>query len=342
MKALALTAVLLLAQSLFAQKAPSPQAGHLSPVPLLSPDGVIPDEQAGNFVFLDTATWDLVISYPENVGDPEFLQHPGPRVTRHIALDKHVDPMVYVSFIRDQNGKLRYVYSVHNTVNAKQGIRAWTLQVPQPPALLNTTVLQTDVASSARTFGAPSSWGTGSVTTRTTVGQQSPTWSTSTPQSTIAPGASLTGFSLQSEDLQPGFVRAAFSSAAVPTQLSSLDVPGPVQKQLAALDTMDFNNQTVLTLGPKFGPNDNQIAKVADFFTGFRILNRSGYLTNQSPFVQEALRILQSYLDGVAQSPPVPVDEYQGPELVITHAPNGPLETQIYEAMKLTLGVKGP
>jgi hypothetical protein len=314
------------------------RSGQFSPIPLYPSNGVIPAEQADRFVFLDPNTWDLIIAYPENVSDPRFAAHPAQRITRRVALDKHVDPMVYVSFSRDQAGRITYAYSVLNGSRAKQGIAAWHLHVPQAPssgAAAANGIEKTNAGDSTQLLSGPSAW---TLTARTSSLQPSFAWLVSSPEGVISPGAQLAGFNVTSEQLLPGFVRASFSSSAQgSTALAALDVPAPVKTQLASLDAIHFNDQLVLTLGPKFSSDDNKVSRVADFYTGIRILSQSHYLDGNSPFVHEVLQTLKSYLDGVAQSTPVAAEDYPGPELVITHGPGGQLESQIFEAMKLSL-----
>jgi hypothetical protein len=163
-------------------------------------------------------------------------------------------------------------------------------------------------------------------------------WSASTPAVHIAPGATGSGFGISSP-LKPGFVEANAEGYTVGSELDQLNVPNQVMAQLAALQRSGFNRQKVLTIGPKFEPDTPPIAIAADFAHGIDVLTRNGYLDVNSTFVKQASQQLGAYLMGAQSAGDISAREYIGPAISITANPAPGLEAQIYQALKIGLGL---
>lgn len=83
----------------------------------------------------------------------------------------------------------------------------------------------------------------------------------------------------------------------------------------------------VITLGPRYAPDDPADKIAADYLTGMADLTRDGRLDPDSPLVQE----ISSYLRSVAagQTPPNP----------IRSIPASRLEREIEQALDLCIGL---
>src|SRR5262249_55558588 len=128
-------------------------------------------------------------------------------------------------------------------------------------------------------------------------------WSFEKDAEVIQPGSTKKGFELESE-LKPGFtvgyLRKAASVAAVVA--TSGNVPKAVKDQLDSLLTVEYNSETVLTLGPKFDKAVDDRTVALDFIEGIGFLNRSGALDPNSEFVKNALSELKGISPGASGS----------------------------------------
>src|SRR5262249_8790865 len=150
-----------------------------------------------------------------------------------------------VEVTRPSSTKYRYSYSVTNGQAAKQSIEQWLLVVPLQAGndLIKHPTGWFAVVQRGRIFKLKNpEWirnGAAAV------------WSFEKDVEVIQPGATRKNFELESE-LKPGFTvgyfRKAGSVAAVVA--TSGNVPKPVKDQLDSLLTVEYNSQTVLTIGP--------------------------------------------------------------------------------------------
>ena len=113
-------------------KQASQTVARLSPVPLYPRDGNIPVEMQDQLVFLDTESWDYVVSYPEGLDDPGRAEATGRRKVFRVPALNQVQPAVSVKITKDPSGKYLYQYDIGNQAGARRPIRSWFPSIPQP------------------------------------------------------------------------------------------------------------------------------------------------------------------------------------------------------------------
>lgn len=308
-------------------------SAFLSPIPLYPANGVIPDELSGNYLFLDGTTRDLVISYPANLatgGAPMA----GPRTEFRVEMKTHVKPFVYVSFSPDSSGRTTYAYTVVNQAQATRDIASWSLAVPLPGSNLpvkavDRGLVETNTPAAAGPRGwsmsiAPADKGLATIT-----------WS-KTGDVGVAPNAALTGASVSSV-LLPGFVHLNFAGSTADKGVDQSAMPAAVKQALDDFNATKFNQVTVLSLGPKFPAGTNKLTIVADLLEGISVLTKHNYLSGDSPFMKEATAVLTAYLRGAQDGMDGPASDYVGPALRLEQRPSAGMETQIYQALQLSL-----
>jgi len=306
---------------------------HLSPIPLYPASGVIPPEMTDHFLFFDPQTGELVVSYPENVDDPSFLDHPAARRQFRLELKKNVNAMVYVAFNKDRLGRYTYSYRIANQGDAKQDIGLFSLPAPFPAA--------PDASADMAARHAPAIVGAGGWRAAVAApdrGIARVEWS-SAGASGIRAGT-MAGEFVVASALKPGFVQATVRGASAGPELSMAQAPARVRQALRELEESGYNQQAVMTLGPQFPESTNQITMAANFLEGILVLKQHGYLDANSRFVAEAVDALTQYLDGTRNAADGPAADYVGPALRLREKPAAGLEAQIREAMKISLQLR--
>jgi hypothetical protein len=315
-----------------APSAPAASA-FLSPIPLYPANGAVPDELSGNYVFLDGTTHDLVISYPADLaisGTPAL----GSRTELRIELKTHVNPMVYVSFSTDPSGRLKYAYTIVNQPPATRDIASWSLTVPIPGSNLPVRAVDQEfVARHVPELSTPAGWTTSMSPPEK--GLATIRWSKSGTTG-IALSSALSGITVSSP-LLPGFVHINFAGSASDAGLELSSLPSAVRSAVDAFNATSFNQVTVLNLGPKFPVGTNKLTIAANFLEGITSLTMRNYIRADSPFVKEATAALTAYLKGAESAADGPASDYIGTSLVLVQPPAAGLETQIYQALQLSL-----
>lgn len=291
----------------------------LLPIPLL-PDGQIPPELDSQYVFLDPKTQDLVLSFPDAVDSGVRGLARNNKIA--VKLRKHTLPFAITNVLRTETGEYIYTYNLINENSARQAIGSFTVPVPNIPS-------QKPEASTT----AP--W---QISTREAGDKVLVQWAGGPGTTAVAPGAAAGGFAIRTIAI-PGFVPARVRGAVSEPELADLRVPAKVKEQLARLVDMDFDSQTVLTIGPVFHPSMNRLAIAANFFEGINVLVKDRHLTADSPFVKEVLAALGAFLAGAQTANGIPASEYVGVPVLIRQTPVGNLETQIWRAMQISLGL---
>ena len=292
------------------------------PVPAWPDNGVIPEAMKENYVFVDLAKNEYVVVYPENLGTDAFKDGPGKLKMNRYPLLRNVAPAINVAITAVAAGRLKYAYTVANGANAKQSIDAWVLALSDGSAKDVVKALDGWFAltQTARKFKLrnPEWIRTGGAAI----------WSFQKPEVVIAPGESKGGFELESE-LRPGFTVAfARKSEAVDVKTATQgNVPKDVKEQMDQILQLEYNSQTVLTLGPKFdkAADDHTIAE--DFIQGIFLLSRAGKLELSSDFVRNTLNDLTAVKAGTSASGVVK----------LATAPRGAVETELASALKISL-----
>lgn len=265
-------------------------------------------------------------------------KHPGPRQELRVQLRKDVSAMAYVSFGLDSLGRTTYAYTLANQPDAKQDLGFFSLPVPSPGSNLpSTAVSSISVSQNAPIILGSTGWAP--TVPQPEKGIVRLSWSQQPGSTGIRVGGILSGFVIASA-LKPGFVGATVKGISMSPNLGALNVPSRVHQALTALEDSGFNERTVLTIGPQFPSGTNLLRIISNFREGMVVLEQHGYLKGTSPFTAEAIEVLTRYLDGAKFAGDGPASDYVPPSLAFQSKPAAGLETQIYEAMKLSLGVK--
>jgi len=343
-----------------AQQRDAASLGLNFPVPAWPANGVIPAEMKNQFVFVDLPNNEYVVAYPENLGSPNYEKDgPAERRVHRYKLQRDVDPQVAVA-ITAAGGKYKFVYAVSNGPKAKQSIDQWALVLPE--------------GANAATVKQPAGW-FGAFQKNRKLPVANGEWikdgsavvfSYSKTEGQIQPGESKAGFELDS-DLRPGFTvglfRQAESTDSVVQQSGNIpqivvknatpppppagsappagggggfggnQTPAgataawqPIKDSVDKLLQFEYNSKPVLMLAPKFSKDATEAVVAADFQRGITTLSKSGTLMAESPFVKSTLSDLDAYIKAGASG-----------QLKLTGQPKSSAETEVFNAMKLSL-----
>ena len=154
--------------------------------------------------------------------------------------------------------------------------------------------------------------------------------------SAIMAGTGRQGFAVTTS-LRPGFTTMLVVGQDTP--VLGNEIPLIVREQ--AQPMLRYNRQPVLTIGPRYPEDAPMIEVVAGFHSGIAMLVRYGRLARTSPGVIEALGQLKGFLEYAeavySVAGDVRSDEMTGPKLVFRESPQGGVEAEILESMKLSL-----
>jgi hypothetical protein len=283
------------------------------------------------YVTKDPITGDLLVRFPENLGQPDWQTRPGPIRTIVAKLTNHVQPSVVVTVVKQQSGSFVYSYVIQNGGEARQPITDWHLMTPVKLVREETTQPQAWTALTGQTSSNPQAGNYHdppgfSVWWSLNIGGGS---------EGIQPGQQLDHFTVQSE-ARPGIVDSYFSGGGPPlTCQPVIDAMPPstppsvfskVCDEMQPYFTIIGSSQTAIVLGPVFAvdlPKTSVASRLADTV---RKLIEKKELDSHSPFVQESLQVLVQY----AHSP--------DRALQFTAKPHGNLEEQLYQAIMIDLG----
>lgn len=308
-KTVIFVAVAILVAPAFAQQGAT---AVLSPVPIYPPDGNIPETLKDRFVFLNPATNEIVISYP----DQRAL---GQRVTQRFSRHNQVDPVVTATVTAQADGLYQYSYVVQNGPQARKTMQSWALVVGGTDSVLSTRQASWAMSTAKSPFGRP-----GAIRPDSQI-----TWSAPTTKGLLAQGQSLPGFRVTSR-YKPG-ITIAYAQAASATEITAAvasQYPKAVSEQLALISDPKWDSTQTLTIGPKFDPNDPKELIALDFHHALNQLAVTGVLKADSPFVTEALSSLVSYMQSPAGS---------SPSMDFASKASAGLESDIASAMRMSL-----
>ncbi|MBO0858876.1 MAG: hypothetical protein J2P21_10475 [Chloracidobacterium sp.] len=286
--------------------------------------GVIPESLKNQYVFVDLSTGDLVISYPENLDDPNGSQK---RIAPlRIKTNNNVEPTLKCRIARDSDGNYRYEYQIGNGPSAKQEISYFAVAFNHSTA---TTVNSTGVWNGM--IGAPPM-----VTNTLHIGangkpEKLMIWmSRPGPEGSIQPGKMAASFQATS-DLKPGFTTAYFAGSR-PVGVDR-ELPTEVMDQLTPMIRPEVNSRSLLMIGPLFSDSTSKTTIAANYHVGISMLIRGGKeLSSDSPFILEVLATLSDYIksQGVSGTANEVV-----PNLNFSNKPAPGLETDILNAINL-------
>lgn len=326
---------LLLSGATFAQVPPVIWA---SPTPHWPANGVIPADMEEQYVFLDYEAGQIVLSYPEDLGKPEYDErYPGPRQEKRYDLNNQVGASFLVD-VKPNGQSFTYNYQVSNSEQAKDPIRSFSLVTPR--------FQDNDlIVAAAGWAGAASPSSPVHSAIQHAIGKPSGvflSWYYASIGSKIMPGAELGGFTTTSA-LRPGFTLAYVRGTRKVGIGERENTPDVVGKQAAFYGTIEGHTQNVVTIGPRFESDATTLEIVNNFYHGLTHLTEPGFhrpiqLERDSPAVREALRVLAQYLEATQQEgDDLPSAEPFGSLLVFNAEPNPGLEAGILQAMKLSL-----
>ena len=292
------------------------------PAPAWPANNVVPAELKDKYVFIDLAKNEYIVAYPENLASPTFEKDgPGALKITRLELLRNVQPSVTVAITAVNGGRFRYVYNVANATGAKQSLDQWSLVVPNTEG---SVIKGPDgwfaIVQHKRDFKVkdPQWIKTGGAAV----------WSFKKPELVIQPGDKKAGFELESE-LRPGITLGYFRKAEsvdVTVAASGAGYPPKVKEQVDQLLNVEYNSKTMPVIGPKFDKNADDKTIAEDFITGIDILTKTGALSATSNFVKAA----QDSLKGIQTAG-------NGASAKIAAAPNSPVETDVFNALKLSL-----
>jgi len=235
-------------------------------------------------------------------------------------LQRNVEPEVSVLISAVNPNTYRYSYTVGNGTAAKQSIDQFSLVAPeQVGTIIKGPAGWFAIVQRGRTFkiSNPDWIKTGAAAA----------WSFERPEAFIQPGSRKSGFELESS-LKPGFTIGYFRKApAVDIRVATSGfIPDAVKVQLEPLLGIEYNSKTVLLLGPKFARNTADRTIASDFLQGVTFLTRTKQFNGDSEFVKTLTGELERF-------------SREGPPLRLTPQPRGDAEIEVFNALKIGIGM---
>jgi hypothetical protein len=241
-------------------------------LPVWPADGK-PSLPAGGQVFRDSATGEIVVSYPA-------LDNANRRVTFRFWLQNRVDPRASVEISRNSEGLYVYRYDIENGSGAKTPIWFWAVVGPgSDPSLAISHPVWDGI--NPKDPVAPQAF------LRTAKRGAFLSWmGVSTP---IAPGSKVAAFQIIS-NYKPGFTTAYATGDGgihAPDEMTEA-----VAEQLLPLQRAPVMSKPFLTIGPRFGPDVSSQDIAAIYLEDIRDLCALGLLDKESPFLREVQDVL--------------------------------------------------
>ncbi len=270
-------------------------------------------------VFISKEGDALIFRLPHRAGDKAGDE----RVVR-VQLYNRMNPHAHLTALeRLASGHYRYSYKVCNGEDAKDPIDVFGLVVA--PYGRDETLM-----SHSPSAGVP--WNGRVPAIRVMAAQYAldrslrgryASWTRGRDAAPIAPGECLDGFSIESPN-GPGILTAYVRNYKDP-DFGWDDLPREVVAQAMNLDERPWFEKHALTVGPMFPPGTPPAQMAENFRKGISLLIEQGELRQDSPFVAELLRQLETV-------------ESHGGGVRIKAAPENEWESAILEAVKLSLG----
>jgi len=285
------------------------------PVPLWPRDDRAPASLSGNYVFWDSAAWQIVVVLPGALqGQPDAPS----RVVR-IPFKNRFEPQISAT-VSKQDETYIYNYAVQNGPAARDPIQSWGLAAPCDDALLTVngehcggSGVRPPQAHTAQQVVLPHLKARGCYTR----------CFTEVPQAAGSPAAR---FQITSS-YRPGLTTAA--AANTPAFEVPKDWPDLLLEQLTKVGDPNWADMHVATIGPRFSANLPVNTIAADFRDSVNDLIQNGSLNPSSAFVSEA----RALFSRIAES-----GESGGG--TISSRPGTKLEAEILQAAILSLGIR--
>lgn len=260
------------------------QGVALSPVPIWPRDGDTSQLSKGQHVFLDLHSAEYVVYYTPDSASGQAAQP----ATLRFGTHSFVDPEVTFAVAPTGDGHFHYMYKVENGARARQSIGKISLldySDSNPRGASGNWTAHVE-PHSERDLGTPA------------VSASAIEWTSSSAAPSIAPGSAMQGLAIDSTSL-PGFVNMTFrgdskSNEYTPDAAASL--PKEVRDQLASVMNPAWDARSSMVIGPRFAKGTSQSTISQNFNFGIQVLVRHKELDADSPFVQNAQRILRAQL----------------------------------------------
>lgn len=259
--------------------------GAIGPAPPYPANGQIPEDLKNQFVFIDYATREVVVAYPDQAAIG------GRRVLRFERADQ-VEPVLRSTVSTGPAGVYVYKYTLQNGPSATRPLKSLSITVPKDSKI----VAQHPVWSTGQ--GGPDIGRAGALRPETLL-----TWTGAAPAVQLAKGQVIGDFQVVT-GLRPGLV-IAFAEAAVGNGMAAekaAALPETVQAQLSQVLQPQWNMAQTITIGPRFAPSDPKSLVAFDFHGVLKKLSILGALKSDSPFVTGALAALVSYMSAPESS----------------------------------------
>ncbi len=272
-----------LGSSTWAQAPGGPRVA-LSPVPLWPQNGDTSQLPKGQYVFYDPHAGEYVVYYAPESADASPAQ---PTILR-FGTHSLVDPEVTFTVAPTGDGRFHYAYRVENGMHARQSIRKITIldySDGSPQGAGANWTVQVE-PHNERDLGTPA------------VSASAIEWTSNSAAPSMAPGSATQGLTVDSTSL-PGFVNMAFrgdSKSNEYTPDAVVALPKEVRDQLASVMNAAWDARSSMVIGPRFAKGTSQSTICQNFDFGMQVLVRHKKLDANSPFVQNARKVLESQL----------------------------------------------
>jgi hypothetical protein len=292
------------------------QTPEFEQLPVWPADGKTPKSLAEKYVFRDSATMEIVISYPTDPNDPS-----GRRTIYRYRPQNQVEAHVSVVIKRLLDDRLEYAYTVANAPTARESIAVWSVVGPDSATTLvaehprwTKVHLKNSKLKQAALPIAPAG---------------DPVYFSGDGLA-IAPGQEASGFKVTSA-YAPGFT-TAYAQGGSPLSTNG-DLPLAVFNQLRPLMRWEQINQIVLTLGPRYSAVTPKRTIAEEYRAGLNQMLMHGQIMPESGFVLALSAILDACRSDVNRCRPADIDS-------ASMRAQGSAEKEIAMAVLLALGTR--
>ena len=187
-------------------------------------------------------------------------------------------------------GSFQYMYRVYNESHAKAPIMTWGLLIPavdRANKMMHPTwQVLPPMQESRRTIKTSQDLGSHHVKSANNLSR----WRTSSEKLAIQAGSSMSLFSITSS-FRPGWT-IAYVGSDDGIEIPERPIPEEVEAGLYLLSRPEHYYSSVLTIGPKFGPDMDRTGIAGDWNLGIQMMITAGVLSIDSRYVSALLNSL--------------------------------------------------
>jgi hypothetical protein len=291
----------------------SAQSSSPPPIPIWSGEGSVPSGSGNQRVFLSPDEHSVIILWP----NPD-----GTQTKRKLSLHNEIDANLRVH-MEGSSGSFRYTYDLENGKQSKDPLRQFSVVIyldPDGQAWAESWKGGIDISIVKERIGIP----------RAPAGKVA-LWMEPLIEGIeqpLRPGAA-TRFRVVTL-ARPGFTTAEIED--FPHLDLTDEWPEEILDELEPVLDPKWIADHIITLGPRYGPDDPATRIASDYIVGIQELVRIHRLESNSPFIQEVIANLDAIASGSSAQIP------------ITQKPHSEMEAEILNALQLSLHVtyKGP